>query len=196
MLMPIRKGIPNSLSSVIKEHATDILGVAIGPDSSYWVRYKHRDGGIHRRETIRFAIINLFSLYAFKEWDGLPQQLVDKITIEKPLDVSLGPHGSWFWSNGQMSKRSLHLPLLEAAIKSRLDELPGTLKWVAMGKTSGVALFKDGVRKHSRCRPILCINTAIVLENAQCTLRFNQAHEWQRKRHRGRFGSLISQHVL
>lgn len=64
---------------------------------------------------------------------------------ENPLEVSLGPNGSWFWCNDHKCKRFLHLPLLEAAIKSRLNEAPGTLKWVAMGKASGVALFKDGV---------------------------------------------------
>ena len=72
------------------------------------------------------------------------------MTKEQPLEVCLGPNGSWFWCNNHKCKRFFHLPVLEAAIQSRLDEAPGTLKWVTMGKTSGVALFKDGVSIHLR----------------------------------------------
>ena len=108
------------------------------------------------------------------------------MTEEQPLEVCLGPNGSWFWCNDHRCKRFLHLPVLEAAIKSRLDEAPGTLKWVTMGKTSGVALFKDGVSIHLRlfCDDFeLTFKDTIVLEISQCTYRFDQGDEKRRQGH-------------
>lgn len=67
--------------------------------------------------------------------------------------ISLGPNGTYFWlgmQNGILKSAGLyHPPELAVDIEIRRQEQskPG-LKWVAMGKTSGVALFSDGVSSH------------------------------------------------
>lgn len=81
---------------------------------------------------------------------GVPQALFDILTDAKYTEsVSLGPNGAYFWKGtygGRHCYRYLtHLPQLDGLIRIEQDDNGRILHSVAMGRSSGIALFTDGV---------------------------------------------------
>jgi len=128
----MRRFIPNSLEACLREDVKQIIAVAIGPNSSWYMQYVDNNGH-HKWHSM-----------------GVPQALFDILTDAKYTEsVSLGPNGAYFWKGtygGRHCYRYLtHLPQLDGLIRIEQDDNGRILHSVSMGRTSGIALFTDGV---------------------------------------------------